>query len=194
MHGQRIEQRAPHTRREIVQALKHVEGEVATFFSELPEELFIERQGGAWSPAEHLVHLNISVQAVGRALSVMPLLYLIRFRPARVPSRSYGEVADSYRAQLAAGGKAPAPFVPKPVAVSKGEIPIYRAGILSRWAGVNLRLRGAIGDWKERDLDRVRMPHPLLGLITAREMLLFTLYHNQHHVEVAQRRLAVAVS
>jgi hypothetical protein len=38
-------------------------------------------------------------------------------------------------------------------------------------------------------LERIRLPHPLLGRLTTREMLFFTLYHNQHHVEVAKRRL-----
>jgi hypothetical protein len=32
------------------------------------------------------------------------------------------------------------------------------------------------------------MPHPLLGKLTVREMLLFTLYHNLHHVQNVARR------
>jgi hypothetical protein len=37
-------------------------------------------------------------------------------------------------------------------------------------------------------LDRLRLPHPGLGLLTVREMLLFTLYHNTHHVLGVERR------
>jgi hypothetical protein len=48
----------------------------------------------------------------------------------------------------------------------------------------------ALQGWSEQALDRLRLPHPGLGLLTVREMLLFTLYHNAHHVfGVAQRRL-----
>jgi hypothetical protein len=36
--------------------------------------------------------------------------------------------------------------------------------------------------WSEDDLDNHRLPHPLLGKLTVREMLFFTLYHIQHHM------------
>jgi hypothetical protein len=50
-------------------------------------------------------------------------------------------------------------------------------------------MRKALDRWSEAALDSVQMPHPLLGRLTAREMIFFTLYHNQHHVEVVRRRL-----
>lgn len=50
------------------------------------------------------------------------------------------------------------------------------------------RFAAAIGDWPERALDRYRLPHPLLGKLTVREMAQFTLLHNVHHVAVAERR------
>lgn len=40
----------------------------------------------------------------------------------------------------------------------------------------------------ESALGRRQLPHPLLGPLTVREMLLFTLYHNRHHVEVVRTR------
>jgi hypothetical protein len=39
-------------------------------------------------------------------------------------------------------------------------------------------------------LDRWRLPHPLLGRLTVREMLFFTLCHNRHHLEGVRRKLA----
>jgi hypothetical protein len=36
--------------------------------------------------------------------------------------------------------------------------------------------------WSEAELDRYTLPHPLLGDLTMREMLCFTLYHNQRHI------------
>ncbi len=50
-------------------------------------------------------------------------------------------------------------------------------------------LVGKIPGWSEAALDRYRLPHPLLGKLTVREMLFFTLYHNAHHLDqVAGRR------
>jgi uncharacterized damage-inducible protein DinB len=48
----------------------------------------------------------------------------------------------------------------------------------------------AAGRWSERALDARQLPHPLLGKLTVREMLFFTLYHNRHHVDVVKRRMA----
>ncbi|MCB9182399.1 MAG: DinB family protein [Flavobacteriales bacterium] len=44
--------------------------------------------------------------------------------------------------------------------------------------------------WSESDLERYLLPHPLLGKLTLREMLYFTLYHVQHHQALVQRDTA----
>jgi hypothetical protein len=49
-------------------------------------------------------------------------------------------------------------------------------------------LRQALAGWSEAALDAACIPHPLLGKLTAREMAQFLLYHNLHHVLVADRR------
>jgi hypothetical protein len=50
-------------------------------------------------------------------------------------------------------------------------------------------LENASEPWREEDLDRYRLPHPVLGLVTVREMLMFTLFHFDHHRENVARRL-----
>jgi hypothetical protein len=172
----------PRTRSEIMEALGHVQAEVASYFGSLGTE-FNQRTGDAWTPAEHLKHLVTSVNAVARGLAAPRLLLRLRFGRARAPSRKYAEVRDAYRAALAAGGRASGAFVPAPEVVPAEEI-------LARWERANVRLRDALQGWTEPQLDRLVMPHPLLGRLTTREMLFFTLYHNQHHVAAAQRRLA----
>lgn len=46
--------------------------------------------------------------------------------------------------------------------------------------------------WGERALDRLRLPHPGIGMLTVREMAMFTVYHNTHHVLGVARQLAAA--
>jgi hypothetical protein len=55
------------------------------------------------------------------------------------------------------------------------------------------QLADVVGHWREEDLDRYRLPHPLLGKLTVREMLLFTVYHNYHHPRSLAARLSGAV-
>jgi hypothetical protein len=178
----------PRTRADILAALASVEALVADFFGTLTDDELTLRVGDAWTPAEHLKHLSTSVSAVARGFAISPWLLRLRFGRVRAPSRSYGEVVAFYQSRLAEGGRASGAFVP-PADDLAGGVGALRTEVLARWERTNARLRQAVGKWSERRLDRVALPHPLLGKLTAREMLFFTLYHNQHHVAAAQRRL-----
>ncbi len=50
------------------------------------------------------------------------------------------------------------------------------------------RLNVAIGKWNDRNPDRTLLPHPLLGKLTVREMLYFTIYHVEHHLNILRER------
>ncbi len=59
-----------------------------------------------------------------------------------------------------------------------------RSRVLSGWSRAGEALVAKTRGWNEASLDKYRMPpHPLLGKLTVREMLLFTLYHDRHHLE-----------
>ncbi|MCP5097860.1 MAG: DinB family protein, partial [Chloroflexi bacterium] len=71
----------------------------------------------------------------------------------------------------------------------KEETTQERQRILSKWQEKGGELVKALTKWSEKDLDNLMLPHPLLGNMTVREMLFFTLYHNMHHVNDVQRLL-----
>lgn len=169
--------------------LVEVEREVADFFSSLRDDEFVHRVDAAWTPAEHLHHLNISVSAVAKALGYPKLLPRILFGRARGPSRTFEGVRDTYRELLAGGGGATGAYIPPRDDPAPGQVPARREALLARWGRVNARLRSGAESWTDAHLDRIRLPHPLLGKLTVREMLFFTLYHNTHHVAAAKRRL-----
>lgn len=166
-----------------------VEREVADFFSSLRDDEFVHRVDDAWTPAEHLHHLNISVSAVAKALSYPKLLPRILFGRARGLSRTFEAVRDTYRDLLAGGGGATGAYVPTRDDPAPAQVPARREALLARWGRVNARLVAGAESWTDAHLDRIRLPHPLLGKLTVREMLFFTLYHNRHHVAAAKRRL-----
>jgi hypothetical protein len=179
---------SPYSHPQIVGALTRVERDVAVFFGSLSEDEFVFRIGAAWTPAEHLQHLNITVRAIARGLSVPPWLLQLRFRRSKSISRSYDEFRETYRAELARGAKAPTAYIPG-AGVDSAAISEHRTEILARWARVNEAVRTRLKRWQERDLDQTLLPHPILKTITAREMLFFMLYHDQHHVTGAKSRL-----
>jgi hypothetical protein len=180
----------PHARPSLLEALSVEERDVAEFFGSLPPEEFVLRIGSAWTPAEHLHHLNTAVSAIARGLSISPWILRIRFGRARRPSRTYEQLRDDYRARLAAGAGASGPYVPaREDLAATGQTAARRTELLTRWQRVNSRLRAALERWSERDLDRLRLPHPILGKITARELVFFTIYHGHHHISAARNRI-----
>ena len=50
----------------LLHALVDAERAVADFFATLSPDEVVTRAGDAWSPAEHLMHLNITTSAIAR--------------------------------------------------------------------------------------------------------------------------------
>lgn len=183
-----MESASPYTLPAILEELDRVEREVDEFFGSLEAEEFVLRIGEAWTPAQHLDHLNIATSAAARAYSVSPWLLQLRFGRARA-SRSFDELREAYQARLARGGGASGRFVPERDDPAAADPIVRRTMLLSRWHRVNERFRSGIRTWRETTLDRARVPHPLLGRLTMRELAFFTIYHARHHIGAAQRRL-----
>jgi hypothetical protein len=173
----------------LIEALSSAEASVADFFDSLTPAEASLRMGDAWTPAEHVSHLNTSVSAVARGFGISRWILRLRFGVNRGSSRTFTALRDDYRALLANGGGARGAYVPKREDLTEPEATTRQTELLARWQRVNKRLRLALRSWTEQDLDRIQLPHPLLGKITAREMVFFTIYHAEHHVVAAKRRL-----
>lgn len=182
----------PQTGSEIRAALGEVHRSSVRFWAEMTTDTFMARIGDAWSPAENVRHLTKSMRAVTKGLRMPRLVLLLAFGRATRPSRRYAEVRETYRARLAQGADA-GRFAPedRPTPPNANA---ERARIVQYHATALAEMDAAITRWPEGALDRRRLPHPLLGPLTVREMLLFTVYHNQHHVENVRRHLREAPS
>jgi hypothetical protein len=169
----------PHTKTEIATTLGVLAAELERYVGGFDDEEFVEPQGEFWSPAGHLRHLGKSVRAVARGLRTSKLV-LVFFGFSSGRSRTFSEMLQLYREALEAGGQA-GPYGPS------SETP-SRELIMERWRGANDQLIAALAPWTEAALDRYRLPHPLLGKLTGREMLFFTAYHNAHHARRIRER------
>ena len=173
----------------LVSALAASEVDVADFFGSLTPDELVLRVESAWTAAEQLAHLNTVVSAVAKGFAVSRFLLRIRYGRSRTSKRGDTALRDHYRALLAAGGRAAGPFVPARHDLAPAQIEAHRQSLLARWGRVNGRLQKALQSWDEKELDTIRLPHPLLGKITAREMIYFTVYHSEHHVAATKKRL-----
>ncbi|MFN7940772.1 MAG: DinB family protein [Thermoanaerobaculia bacterium] len=190
--GVRFEIRPPATKAELLAEHRRLVGECEAFWSSIAPERFIAPFGASWSPADTVRHLAKSVRPVASALRLpRPILGLL-FGLALRKGESFAALVDRYHARLAAGGGA-GRFAPRPV--ERPDDPgAFRATVVGRWRQAEDSLCAAVERWNEKALDRYRMPHPLLGKLTVREMLFFTLYHGVHHARITERRMAEASS
>lgn len=190
MRRERFATGAPADRTALLTALRHVHADGHAFALALPVARGFAPQGDRWSLAEHLRHLTRSTAPVAHALRVPRWLLRLRFGTASVPSRDFDTLVADYRAALAAGGQA-GRFAPSPEAPPIDPLG-RRARILTAWHDSVRALDAAAVRWSEPTLDRYRLPHPLLGLLTVREMLAFTVYHTAHHLRLVEARLSGA--
>lgn len=173
---------------ELASALRMLHAESVDYWSAFATTAFLAPLGTAWSPAENVRHLSKSMRAVSQGLRLPRWVLWLAFRGGRGSSRGYDEIREVYRARLAQGASA-GRFAPS-ARPAPADAEAERARIMREHESAVTELAVLIGRWPERALDRRRLPHPLLGPLTVREMLEFTLYHNRHHVEVVRRRVA----
>jgi hypothetical protein len=180
----------PHSREEIFAALKRLREDGLGFWAGMDSSRFASPFGEAWSPADNVRHLIKSTLPVTKGLKLPGFVLRMLFGAAREPSQSYTGLRTKYQGVLAAGGKA-GRFAPQAIAAPlDGEA--WQHELVSQCREALSELARAAERWSEHDLDRYRLPHPLLGKLTLREMLFFTLYHYAHHTEVVVRKLAAA--
>jgi hypothetical protein len=177
----------PYAGVELATELRRIHGESVAYWSGYDTTSFFRRPAPeVWAPVDQVRHLTTSIRAVTRGLTIPRVVLFFRFGPSRRPSRRLEQVRADYRARLARGGGA-GRFAPRALAASEAD-EANRTRIMTRHADAVGDMANAVGRWSERALDRYRLPHPLLGSLTVREMLLFTVIHNVHHVHVAERR------
>ena len=176
----------PETVVQLSQGLSRLVAEGTAYLAPMPDAQFFAPQGKAWSPSEHVRHLRKSSAPVAMALKLPRLLIRIRFGLRSGPSRRFAEVRQNYLAKLAEGADAGS-YTPRrdpPPA----NLTDRRREIMNAWAAVTVELTNAMAGWNEPDADRYQLPHPILGLLTVREMLIFTVYHTGHHLRRVQER------
>lgn len=129
---------------------------------------------------------------VAQALRMPRLMLRLLFGVAREPSGARDMLRDHYQDALARGAKA-GRFTPRPrpLPAHLGE---GQRRLVDQCAESLGRLEKAIAPWSATQLDRYLLPHPVLGRLTVREMLMFTLFHSEHHRDAVFRRIGLLLT
>ncbi len=131
---------------------------------------------GKWNAGEQTLHLIKSVKPVAKGLGMPKFLIKYNFGKANRPSRDFDGLVERYKRGLAENpGIAPKNYAPSKV--KHEQAAELNKKLKSYIEVINTKL----AKWNEEQLDTYVAPHPLIGKLTFREVLYFTIYHAQHH-------------
>ncbi|HLF44797.1 MAG TPA: DinB family protein [Chitinophagaceae bacterium] len=173
---------AIYNKAEIEKGLEEKVNAINQYISALNLEQFEATPGNKWSAGQNLDHLIRSIRPLQVAYSLPKIMLKIMFGRANRPSKTYEELVEKYNTRLSAGGRASGIFIPKTIVFSQKD------RLIRKYNNQKQQLISKIRKQSEEDLDKYILPHPLLGKITLREMLFFTIYHNEHHLRILLER------
>lgn len=138
--------------------------------------------GQKWTAGQQLDHIRLCISPLLMAFGLPKLVPGLLFGRAKT-SVGYDEVVANYQRILAEGGKAGKEYIPK-------AIPAHAKQALKAQTDHTVeQVLQRLDKYSEADLDKLRLPHPLMGKMSFREMLYFALYHVQHHHAQARKNL-----
>ena len=162
----------------IISRLETVFAELTQFLENMSDEQFsTPTTEGKWSPGQHAMHLLLSTTPITRAMQLPPSALAERFGTrGSHQERDEAHLVKDYLAVLSTGVKAPPKFSPE--AVTAAQKPELVANLRQEAT----QLAATIAHWQESDLSNCVIPHPAMGVLTVREMLMFVVYHTGHHL------------
>lgn len=172
------------TKEDILFALNEVLHELNTVLKSVDDATLKKSVNGKWSIAQNFDHLSISNTITALSLDMPKPVLSQLFKTNNRAKWNYDEVVWKYQRSLSEGAKATLPFQPK-----LSIVPI-RLIIENYWKLSTSHLLKSINKWDEQDLDIYLIPHPIIGKITLRELLFFTVYHLRHHLKTIQHLAA----
>lgn len=177
------------TKQEIINKLFENHQKFIANISTLDDHDFVfSLQNEKWTAGQQADHINRSISPLNLVLRLPKWLIKLLFGKANRPSRTYEDLVNKYLRKLETGGRASGRFVPK-----KAEA-IQKKQLLSKVDNSVSKLCKILNKYSEEEMDKIVLPHPLLGKLTLREMMYFTIYHVEHHHEIAIRNLEAANS
>ena len=136
-----------------------------------------------WSAGQQLDHLVKSTKPLLISIRLPKFVLKLVFGKANRASKTYEGLVEKYQLKLQEGGRATAAFIPPPIAFEQ------RLALSNQLNKIIQQLTKGISSFTEKDLDTIILPHPLLGKITYREMMYFTICHVQHHQGLIKKAL-----
>ena len=107
-----------------------------------------------------------------------------KFGNANREIRSYDEVAKRYQEKLSKNQERAKKFNIAVETPSKAKFNQLLATLQIQ----NKKLQHKTKRWKDKDLNNLILPHPLMGKMPIREIIMWTRYHTEHHTTILKEK------
>ncbi len=151
----------------------------------LTKDEFEYAPSGKWNAGEQTIHVLKSQKAINKGLKLPKFILKNRVGKANRPSKNYDQVVSRYQERLSEFGSRQGPKEYQPSKAKHTDLKRMLEGFVK----AESTLEKSLNKWTEEQLDDYILPHPLLGKVTVREMLYFSIYHMDHHQSLIKRYL-----
>ena len=164
---------------EITTALQAQSMEFQNLLSSIPASTFFDGSSEKWSVAHHVQHITSANNRITQGLLNPNLLPK---REPVTPSKDLEGLKNTYLNALQATPLEKLQQLGSRVTLEEQtDLEAHKSQMIAGFSNCIASMTKAIETFDEENLETLGMPHPLLGLISSREMLLFAVYHNTHH-------------
>lgn len=167
----------------IADLLEEKHKDLFTWLDKQPEEKWKYAPKGKWTTGQHIVHLVDVIKRVNHALSFPKFILRYKFGKANREVRTYETVVQKYKDKLPKNQEKAKKFnahIKKPNLQE-------RKKLLTTLQIQNKKLQHKTKKWSDKNLDNLILPHPLLGKMPVRKMIMFMGYHTEHHKNILER-------
>jgi hypothetical protein len=172
-------------REEIIMKLLNNHESFCEYVADLSDEDFMYAPAGKWTPGQQAEHIYRSLKPLNLVMGFPKPVMKMIFGKSNRPSKDFDSLVEKYKNKLSAGGKASGRYIPEPVWVEQ------RTRVNEKILSTVGQLCKKVSRFSEEQLDHYILPHPLLGKLTLREMLYFTIYHVLHHKRLIEQGRSV---
>ena len=171
-----------YSKKEIIDLLTEAAHDLTSWYVNKPVQVIELGPEGAWTAGQHLLHIIKSTKPLAVGMGYPRLILRLKFGKVNTPSLGYEELVKKYTDAISAGGQATGVYIPREVKNEERDV------LVNRFKSEMNILVNNLHKWSENNLDNTAVPHPLIGKLTLKEMLYFTVYHMKHHLKILEER------
>ncbi|WP_341221234.1 DinB family protein [Polaribacter atrinae] len=139
---------------------------------------------GKWTVGQQILHLVNSLQMLNNALSYPRFFLKYKFGLCNREPRDYKTIVNKYQQKLVDHKDKAKKYNQK----LKKPLQKDRERLLTKLQIQSKKLQYKIKKISDINLDSLVIPHPLMGKMTIREIIMWTAHHTEHHTTILKKK------